>query len=122
MSYNVIVDHRTGQNFIIPEMADSSLDLSELAKAAKKKLQAVSFELYFIIEWDKSVPMIPHVISFVCASRNLPLVIWFFQLPNHLFEELAMDVYDEVDRRENNQSKLLGNNFVFQLLSMRLYP
>ena len=27
-------------------MADSSLDLSELAKAAKKKLQAVSFELY----------------------------------------------------------------------------
>ncbi len=28
-----------------------------------------------------------------------------FQLPNHLFEELAMDVYDEVDRRENNQSK-----------------
>ena len=45
-----IVDHRTGQNFIIPEMADSSLDLSELAKAAKKKLQAVSFELYFIIE------------------------------------------------------------------------
>ena len=40
---HVIVDHRTGQNFIIPEMADSSLDLSELAKAAKKKLQAVSF-------------------------------------------------------------------------------
>lgn len=25
-----------------------------------------------------------------------------FQLPNHLFEELAMDVYDEVDRREND--------------------
>lgn len=23
-------------------------------------------------------------------------------LPNHLFEELAMDVYDEVDRREND--------------------
>ncbi|ELU00134.1 hypothetical protein CAPTEDRAFT_168917 [Capitella teleta] len=55
-------DHRGNQHFIIPEMADSSLDLSELAKAAKKKLQALS---------------------------------------NHLFEELAMDVYDEVDRREN---------------------
>jgi hypothetical protein len=28
-----------------------------------------------------------------------------FQLPNHLFEELAMDVYDEVDRRETESSK-----------------
>jgi hypothetical protein len=36
-------DHRANQHFIIPEMADSSLDLSELAKAAKKKLQAVRF-------------------------------------------------------------------------------
>ncbi len=34
------------------------------------------------------------------------LVRYFpFQLSNHLFEELAMDVYDEVDRRENNTSK-----------------
>ncbi|XP_041349002.1 ARF GTPase-activating protein GIT2-like [Gigantopelta aegis] len=56
-------DHRTNVHFIIPEMGDSSSDLSELAKQAKKKLQA---------------------------------------LPNHLFEELAMDVYDEVDRREND--------------------
>ncbi|CAG2227069.1 GIT2 [Mytilus edulis] len=57
-------DHKNGIHFIIPEMADSSLDLSELAKQAKLKLQA---------------------------------------LPNHLFEELAMDVYDEVDRRENDE-------------------
>ncbi|MGH0171597.1 UNVERIFIED_CONTAM: hypothetical protein FKN15_061775 [Acipenser sinensis] len=56
-------DHKSGQHFIIPQMADSSLDLSELAKAAKKKLQSLS---------------------------------------NHLFEELAMDVYDEVDRRETD--------------------
>ena len=41
---------------------------------------------------------------------------FLFQLPNHLFEELAMDVYDEVDRRENNQSKFPKNNFVLQLL------
>ncbi|XP_066997754.2 ARF GTPase-activating protein GIT2 isoform X3 [Anabrus simplex] len=53
-------DHLNGQHYIIPEMSDS-LELTELAKTAKKKLQ---------------------------------------QLPNHLFEELAMDVYDEVDRRE----------------------
>uniref|UniRef100_A0A8D0AC86 G protein-coupled receptor kinase interacting ArfGAP 2b n=1 Tax=Sander lucioperca TaxID=283035 RepID=A0A8D0AC86_SANLU len=35
-------DHRNGQHFIIPQMADSSLDLSEFAKAAKKKLQSLS--------------------------------------------------------------------------------
>ncbi|KAG7245794.1 hypothetical protein CRUP_004155, partial [Coryphaenoides rupestris] len=34
-------DHRNGQHFIIPQLADS-LDLSEFAKAAKKKLQSLS--------------------------------------------------------------------------------
>ncbi|XP_056384850.1 ARF GTPase-activating protein GIT2 isoform X2 [Hyla sarda] len=63
-------DHRNGQHFIIPHMADS-LDLSELAKAAKKKLQSLS---------------------------------------NHLFEELAMDVYDEVDRRETDAVWLATQN------------
>uniref|UniRef100_A0A8C0GW56 GIT ArfGAP 1 n=1 Tax=Chelonoidis abingdonii TaxID=106734 RepID=A0A8C0GW56_CHEAB len=47
------------------------LDLSELAKVAKKKLQALS---------------------------------------NRLFEELAMDVYDEVDRRENDAVWLTTQN------------
>ncbi|XP_074062240.1 ARF GTPase-activating protein GIT2 isoform X9 [Macrotis lagotis] len=64
-------DHLNGQHFIIPQMADSSLDLSELAKAAKKKLQSLS---------------------------------------NHLFEELAMDVYDEVDRRETDAVWLATQN------------
>ncbi|XP_069082350.1 ARF GTPase-activating protein GIT1 isoform X8 [Pleurodeles waltl] len=71
-------DHKNG-HYIIPQMADrvrqkglpQSLDLSELAKAAKKKLQALS---------------------------------------NHLFEELAMDVYDEVDRRENDAVWLTTQN------------
>ncbi|XP_054852005.1 ARF GTPase-activating protein GIT2 isoform X2 [Eublepharis macularius] len=63
-------DHKSGQHFIIPQMADS-LDLSELAKAAKKKLQSLS---------------------------------------NHLFEELAMDVYDEVDRRETDAVWLATQN------------
>uniref|UniRef100_A0A2K5LQ81 GIT ArfGAP 2 n=1 Tax=Cercocebus atys TaxID=9531 RepID=A0A2K5LQ81_CERAT len=49
----------------------SSLDLSELAKAAKKKLQSLS---------------------------------------NRLFEELAMDVYDEVDRRETDAVWLATQN------------
>ncbi|XP_048970804.1 ARF GTPase-activating protein GIT1 isoform X6 [Canis lupus dingo] len=71
-------DHKNG-HYIIPQMADrsrqkcmsQSLDLSELAKAAKKKLQALS---------------------------------------NRLFEELAMDVYDEVDRRENDAVWLATQN------------
>ena len=36
----------------------------------------------------------------------LVIFVLYFQLPNHLFEELAMDVYDEVDRRENDERKL----------------
>uniref|UniRef100_A0A8C1WQX7 G protein-coupled receptor kinase interacting ArfGAP 2b n=1 Tax=Cyprinus carpio TaxID=7962 RepID=A0A8C1WQX7_CYPCA len=63
-------DHKSGQHFIIPQLADS-LDLSELAKAAKKKLQSLS---------------------------------------NHQFEELAMDVYDEVDRRETDAVWLTTQN------------
>uniref|UniRef100_H2TJS4 GIT ArfGAP 1 n=1 Tax=Takifugu rubripes TaxID=31033 RepID=H2TJS4_TAKRU len=62
-------DHKN-VHYIIPQMADS-LDLSELAKAAKKKLQALN---------------------------------------NRLFEELAMDVYDEVDRRENDAVWLTTQN------------
>uniref|UniRef100_A0A4W4GXM5 Arf-GAP domain-containing protein n=1 Tax=Electrophorus electricus TaxID=8005 RepID=A0A4W4GXM5_ELEEL len=52
-------DHRNGQHFIIPQLADSPC-------------------------------------YFVCAC-----VTWV-QLSNRLFEELAMDVYDEVDRRETD--------------------
>ncbi|CAL8350871.1 unnamed protein product [Lota lota] len=69
-------DHKNG-HYIIPQMADRCvpqcrfLDLSELAKAAKKKLQALN---------------------------------------NRLFEELAMDVYDEVDRRENDAVWLTTQN------------
>ncbi|KAF3695815.1 ARF GTPase-activating protein GIT2 [Channa argus] len=64
-------DHKNGQHFIVPQMADSSSDLSQLAKAAKKKLHSLS---------------------------------------NHLFEELAMDVYDEVDRREMDAVWLATQN------------
>ncbi|KAG8145959.1 hypothetical protein E2320_012395 [Naja naja] len=63
-------DHKGRQHFIIPQMADS-LDVSALAKAARKKLQLLS---------------------------------------NHLFEELAMDVYDEVDRRETDAVWLATQN------------
>lgn len=32
---------------------------------------------------------------------------FLFQLSNHQFEELAMDVYDEVDRRETDAGEIL---------------
>uniref|UniRef100_A0A2K5PZR4 GIT ArfGAP 2 n=1 Tax=Cebus imitator TaxID=2715852 RepID=A0A2K5PZR4_CEBIM len=55
-------DHKNGQHFIIPQMAD----------------------------------------SWLCLSLIFPC--------NHLFEELAMDVYDEVDRRETDAVWLATQN------------
>ncbi|XP_064080865.1 ARF GTPase-activating protein GIT2-like isoform X2 [Macrobrachium nipponense] len=63
-------DHTMGQHWIIPEMANS-LDMSDLAKEARSKLQNLS---------------------------------------NNLFEELACDVYDEVDRRETDSTWLSLQN------------
>ena len=41
------------------------------------------------------------------------------QLNNRLFEELAMDVYDEVDRRENETSKVASlHDASHQLIAM----
>ncbi len=68
--YYIFTDHRTGQNFIIPEMADSSLDLSELAKAAKKKLQAVSISAYY---YDKTL----HLFDLIWAPRITSLCLLF---------------------------------------------
>uniref|UniRef100_A0A8C5LHW1 GIT ArfGAP 2 n=1 Tax=Leptobrachium leishanense TaxID=445787 RepID=A0A8C5LHW1_9ANUR len=56
-------DHKNGQHFIIPQMAD-----------------------------------------------RLSNCFILFQLSNHLFEELAMDVYDEVDRRETDAVWLATQN------------
>ncbi|NXW24414.1 GIT1 protein, partial [Circaetus pectoralis] len=63
-------------------------------KPAKKKLQAVSGGRGRAGSWwGGSHPLPPS-----CLMPSLvPL-----QLSNRLFEELAMDVYDEVDRREND--------------------
>lgn len=44
---SLLSEHYKGQHFIIPEMSDSSLDMSELAKQAKKKLQQVGDKLYY---------------------------------------------------------------------------
>uniref|UniRef100_A0A671NE41 ARF GTPase-activating protein GIT1-like n=1 Tax=Sinocyclocheilus anshuiensis TaxID=1608454 RepID=A0A671NE41_9TELE len=48
---------------------------------------------------------IPHTDVCVCVC----VCVWM-QLNNHLFEELAMDVYDEVDRRENDAVWLTTQN------------
>ncbi|MEQ2314181.1 glycerophosphoinositol permease, partial [Ameca splendens] len=76
-------DHKNGEHFIVPQMADSSADLTELAKAAKRKLQSLS---------------------------------------NHLFEELAMDVYDEVDRRETDAVWLATQNHSTLVTETTLVP
>lgn len=39
---------------------------------------------------------------FAVSSPDHHLCDSLAQLSNHLFEELAMDVYDEVDRRETD--------------------
>lgn len=67
----------------------SSLDLSEFAKAAKKKLQSV-----------RHVSILTR--CSLVGKLNQTLCSVLFQLSNHQFEELAMDVYDEVDRRETD--------------------
>lgn len=78
-------------HFVSPaSLCPPSLDLSELAKAAKKKLQAVSGGRAGL---RGSHPLPPSCLM----PSPIPL-----QLSNRLFEELAMDVYDEVDRREND--------------------
>ncbi|XP_054904913.1 ARF GTPase-activating protein GIT2a isoform X3 [Poeciliopsis prolifica] len=76
-------DHKNGEHFIVPQMADRSPDLTELAKAAKRKLQSLS---------------------------------------NHLFEELAMDVYDEVDRRETDAVWLATQNHSTLVSETTLVP
>ena len=44
-------------------------------------------------------------------SEQLKIARGRLQLvPNKMFEELVMDLYDEVDRRENEASKLMKTN------------
>lgn len=38
------------------------------------------------------------------------ILLFVPQLSNHQFEELAMDVYDEVDRRETDAGKISSYN------------
>uniref|UniRef100_A0A3Q3AZ25 G protein-coupled receptor kinase interacting ArfGAP 2a n=1 Tax=Kryptolebias marmoratus TaxID=37003 RepID=A0A3Q3AZ25_KRYMA len=76
-------EHTNNDHFIVPQLADSSSDLTELAKAAKRKLQSLS---------------------------------------NHLFEELAMDVYDEVDRRETDAVWLATQNHSKLVTETTLVP
>uniref|UniRef100_A0A672IJ10 G protein-coupled receptor kinase interacting ArfGAP 1 n=1 Tax=Salarias fasciatus TaxID=181472 RepID=A0A672IJ10_SALFA len=45
-----------------------------------------------------------------CCVEKFDLYLFALQLNNRLFEELAMDVYDEVDRRENDAVWLTTQN------------
>lgn len=74
-------DHQNGVHFLFKETDRKS------SPETTAKLRKVFIEIETTV-----------VIRFVIA---------FLQLPNHLFEELVMDVYDEVDRREIEASKYL---------------
>uniref|UniRef100_A0A4W3JHP4 G protein-coupled receptor kinase interacting ArfGAP 2b n=1 Tax=Callorhinchus milii TaxID=7868 RepID=A0A4W3JHP4_CALMI len=49
-------------------------------------------------------------VRFYCIPEIVKCSCFCFQLSNHLFEELAMDVYDEVDRRETDAVWLTTQN------------
>ena len=82
------------------------MDLSDDAQKAKLKLQAVSFCQLVIIGLNLNMNVV--FLSLHCTLRldnimNMCCTCVLFipqQLSHHLFEELASDVYDEVDRRE----------------------
>uniref|UniRef100_A0A3Q3MR74 G protein-coupled receptor kinase interacting ArfGAP 2a n=1 Tax=Mastacembelus armatus TaxID=205130 RepID=A0A3Q3MR74_9TELE len=74
-------DHKNGQHFIVPQMADS-------------------------VEVFGSADLFP--LSHSRLTKYHFLIV--MQLSNHLFEELAMDVYDEVDRRETDAVWLTTQN------------
>lgn len=48
--------------------------------------------------------------SVVCLKIETAILLFSPQLSNHQFEELAMDVYDEVDRRETDAGKISSND------------
>lgn len=58
--------------------------------------------------WD----IFARLLLFGCYSVvwkvNQKFCFVLFQLSNHQFEELAMDVYDEVDRRETDAGEILS--------------
>ena len=53
-----------------------------------------------------------------CLVLNESCAVCVGQLNNRLFEELAMDVYDEVDRRENDA----GESLALTLALSPLFP
>lgn len=79
----------------------SSLDLSEFAKVAKKKLQSVRVFLFLFFQ-----AIIHQQMAYICLTYIEDILPTLFQLSNHQFEELAMDVYDEVDRRETDAGRI----------------
>lgn len=66
----------------------------------------------------------PQHFALVSSGTECHVIIFCLchtQLNNRLFEELAMDVYDEVDRRENDAGMtLLFSSSLFLLLSHHL--
>lgn len=58
--------------------------------------------------WQSIYPFIGSQLC--CLKIETAILLFVPQLSNHQFEELAMDVYDEVDRRETDAGEISSNN------------
>lgn len=60
-----------------------------------------SFSFFFFFQ-----AIIHQQMAYICLTYIEDILPTLFQLSNHQFEELAMDVYDEVDRRETDAGRI----------------
>ncbi|CAG2237389.1 GIT2 [Mytilus edulis] len=95
-------DHKNGIHFIIPEMADSSLDLSELAKQAKLKLQAVnwsqSHDNSAVVSDRQGVPFLPLNPDFSATRNQGRQKLARFNARE--FTTLVIDILSDAKRRQ----------------------
>lgn len=71
------------------------------------------------IIWNQTSCFLVFYLSFFFFNM---ITAVFMQLSNHLFEELAMDVYDEVDRRETDAGKVDSNKRLRLFCSAQQMP
>ncbi|KAG8455730.1 hypothetical protein GDO86_001787 [Hymenochirus boettgeri] len=99
-------DHRNGQHFIIPQMADSSLDLSELAKAAKKKLQSVIWlatqNHSTLVTETTVVPFLPVNPEYSSTRNQGRQKLARFNA--HEFATLVIDILSDAKRRQQGNA------------------
>ncbi|CAE1237916.1 GIT1 [Acanthosepion pharaonis] len=115
-------DHRCNHHFIIPEMADRLVDFASDMGSRQQHNAANSLRRGVMMKQMQNHGLYPPNCPgqkcglHNCSSTSLDISELAKEakkmlqaLPNNLFEELAMDVYDEVDRRENDEIWVSSN-------------